>query len=455
VLIVEDMRPVRPGWLPLLALDPDFEFDSSPDGVEALEKLSKKEYEIVIVAAQAPGAHTVQLTQELERRCIPRIVVVSGSGSIQHAVQASGLDTCAIVTRPVDVETLRLTMHRALRLRQMQREAAALRADLQARYAFSNIRSDNKRLREQIAGAANSAANVLIEGEPGTGKDHVARVIHYASRRPGPFIVLGCSALPEALLDGELFGREQGWTAGRFAGAEGGTFFLDEVAALPPGLQVKVGHILHERRLENASGETISLNARVIAGSRMLRRQVQHHRFCQALYKRLSVLRIELPPLRERREDIPSLAAHFVEKYARPDGLPTRVGPTTMKVLLDYPWPGNVRELENAIHRACVTCRAEAIEPENLPLEITRHGRPRSCPTIALDRPLPGLVRDIMASVENQYIRQALKSTHGNVSRCARLCGMSRRSITAKLSKYGLDRGLFCPAFLSGEREDR
>src|SRR5438876_8067740 len=265
-------------------------------------------------------------------------------------------------------------------------------------------------------------------------------------------VAVNCAALPENLLESELFGHEKGsFTSavgqrrGRFELAHGGTILLDEVGDIPPAMQAKLLRVLQERRFERVGGsESIEVDVRVIAATnRSLQRLVQEGQFREDLYYRLNVVKIELPPLRERPEDIPFLAMHFCEKYARPRTSPRQIDPQAMEVLLRYRWPGNIRELENAIERACVTSRDDFIQPENLPPELTNPTTPKLPFHIDLDRPLPVLLREAAATIEQQYIRKALKKTRGNVGRCARICGLSRRSITAKITEYGIDKTAF------------
>jgi two-component system NtrC family response regulator len=295
---------------------------------------------------------------------------------------------------------------------------------------------------------------VLIEGETGTGKEQVARAIHQLSTaRKGEFVPVNCAAIPENLLESELFGHEKGaFTSaiaqrkGRFELAHGGTLFLDEVGDIPPGMQVKLLRVLQERRFERVGGSSpIDVDVRVVAATnRNLTKLVRRGKFREDLYYRLNVVRIELPPLRERLVDVPLLATHFATKYARPGEQPKTFAPATMQKLLAHPWPGNIRELENAIERACVVARGQAIEPDDLPPELlaTRSGS-TSAQRIDLSRKLPDLLQEAMVELEKQYLRKALKKTRGNVMRCATICGLSRRSISAKLSEYGIKKEEF------------
>jgi transcriptional regulator with GAF, ATPase, and Fis domain len=305
---------------------------------------------------------------------------------------------------------------------------------------------------ELIRNVADTNSTVLIEGETGTGKEQIARAIHQISHaRNGTLVAVNCAALPETLLESELFGHEKGaftnavsMRRGRFELANGGTIFLDEVGDVPAAMQAKLLRVLQERRFERVGGtQSIEVDVRVIAATnRPLQRLVKQGTFREDLFYRLNVVKIDLPPLRERPEDIPLLAAHFCEKYAR-GGQPKQLGPQAMDVLLNYSWPGNVRELENAIERASITSRDNIILAENLPPELTTPAAPKFPFHIDLERSLPDLLNEVVANVEQQYIRRALKKTHGHVGRCAKICGLSRRSITAKIAEYKLDKSVF------------
>jgi DNA-binding NtrC family response regulator len=308
---------------------------------------------------------------------------------------------------------------------------------------------------ELIGNVAQSLSTVLIEGETGTGKEQVARAIHASSnQRSGPLVAVNCAALPETLLESELFGHEKGsftgatgQRKGRFEMADGGTLFLDEVGDVPAAMQVKLLRVLQERRIERVgSTQSIDIDVRVIAATnRNLPTLVAEGKFREDLYYRLNVVKIDLPPLRERVEDIGLLVTHFMQKFARADGSPKHVAPEAMEILMRHQWPGNVRELENAIERACVTSKDDTIRPENLPPELLKPAPSRSAYPIDLSRPLSEQLPEVVASFEERYIRRALKRTRGHVGRCARICGISRRSMTAKIAQYNIDKSSFKP----------
>src|SRR5262245_53040218 len=450
ILIVEDNDLARRQLQQLLQADPRLHVEATSDGSEALKHLIERNYSIVITDLRMPHLDGMQLIQEVRQCNMPVTVIVTTShGSIDDAVQAMQQGAYDFLTKPIDLDNLRRVVHQALRERALQDELAQLREQLQSRYSFNRILSKNPHMHavfELVSNVAHTTSTVLIEGETGTGKEQVARAIHEASQsRTGPLVAVNCAALPESLLESELFGHEKGaFTSavgqrrGRFELANKGTIFLDEVGDVPAPMQAKLLRVLQERRFERVGGtEAIEVDVRVVAATnRPLHRLVKKGTFREDLYYRLNVVRIDLPPLRDRAEDIPLLATYFTEKFVRPGEAPKQIAPRAMEVLLNYAWPGNIRELENAIERASVTSRDSAIQVENLPPELVAPPKPKTPFQIDLNRPLTDIVHEAVAEIEQQYIRKALKKSHGHVGRCASICGLSRRSITSKIAEY-------------------
>ncbi len=319
-------------------------------------------------------------------------------------------------------------------------------------YCFQNVVTKNPRMFaifELIGRVAHTATTVLIEGETGTGKEQLARAVHQASRaRSGPLVAVACGALPEELLESELFGHEKGaftgavsQRKGRFELAHGGTLFLDEIGDIPPAMQGKLLRVLQEREFERVGGtRSIAVDVRVVAATnRSLQQMVRDGTFREDLYYRLNVVKIDLPPLRDRPEDIPLLAVHFTEKYARANHPPKMLSPACIELLMCYRWPGNIRQLENAIERACVTSRGDVVQPENLPPEVARPAEVIVNGYIDWSRPLQEVMAGVTARIERCYLRKALKRSSGNIGRCALLCGITRRSISSKLANYHID----------------
>jgi DNA-binding NtrC family response regulator len=457
ILVVEDKEQERQ-LLKQLLEGPAISVDTVGEGVEALDRLNSRSYSIVITDLKMPRLSGLQLIEEVQKRRLPvTVIVTTGFGGIDEAVQAMRLGAYEFLTKPIDMERLRLVVQRALRERGLQDEVATLRDQIRDRHSFHNILSKNPRMHQVfdlINHVANTTSTVLIEGETGTGKEQVAKAIHIASSglRTGPMVAVNCAALPENLLESELFGHEKGsFTSavsqrrGRFELADQGTIFLDEVGDIPAAMQAKLLRVLQERHFERVGGtESIEVDVRVIgATNRSLLKLVKDGTFREDLYYRLNVVKIDLPPLRERPEDIPLLATHFTQRFARPNEAPKLISPEAMEVLLSYPWPGNIRELENAIERASVTCRGDTIQQSDLPPEVLTPNAPKQPFVIDLETPLPQLLRDMCADIEQQYIRKALKKSHGNIGRCAKICGLSRRSISAKIAEYQINKTMF------------
>jgi len=457
ILIAEDNELARQQLQQLLSADPQLQVDTVANGTDALQKLKDASYSVVITDLRMPRLDGMELIKQVQQRGLPvTVIVTTGHGSIDEAVQAIRSGAYDFLTKPIDVDHLKLVLKRALNERALQDEVIQLRAQLQSRHSFNNIISKNPRMHgifELIGNVAETNSTVLIEGETGTGKEQVARAIHQAStHRTGALVAVNCAALPENLLESELFGHEKGaFTSaagqrrGRFELANGGTIFLDEVGDVPAPMQAKLLRVLQERRFERVGGmESVEVDVRVIAATnRSLQQMVKQGKFREDLYYRLNVVKIDLPPLRERPEDVPLLAAHFAEKYARPGEKAKQIAPEAMEVLLSNHWPGNIRQLENAIERATVTSRDQLIRVENLPPELSQPAAAKQPFHVDLERTLPEVLKDAVANIEQQYIRKALKKSRGNVGRCAKISGLSRRSMTTKIGEYKIDKDSF------------
>ena len=446
ILIVENNESARRELQGLLRDDPRLRPDAAGGLEEALGLLAGGAYALVLT-----GAGGADLLREVGRHGIAVPVIVVGEDPAGAGV-ALDLGAYDFLAGPIDHGRLHAAIRRALRERALREELAGLRA----RQAPHESPSKSPRMHaifELVRTVACTDATVMIEGEAGTGKERTARAIHRASPdRTGPFVAVNCTALPESLLESELFGHEPGAFAGavgrrrgRIEAARGGALYLDEVGDVPPALQDRLLRLLRERRFQRVGGsEDVGADVRVIASSgRNLRRLVAQGKFDETLYDRLHEVRIELPPLRARPEDVPLLAAYFVGQRSRPGEPQRQISPRAMEALLAHRWPGNVRELENAVERACVTARDGVIQADNLPPEVAAAAAPRPPCPVDLDRPLPAVLRDAVDAIERQYIGKALKKARGNVSRCARICGMSRRSITGKIAEYKMDKSVF------------
>jgi DNA-binding NtrC family response regulator len=459
ILVVEDLEDARTSLQELLQLSLKLEVDTAEDGSAALALLRQKTYSLVITDLRMPKLGGMKLIESIQDERIPvTVIVTTGHGSIKDAVEAMRMGAYDFLTKPPDPQHLCLLVQRALRERSLQDEVAALRKQLGDRHAFQNVLSRSPKMHdvfELIGHIADTNSTVLIRGETGTGKEQVARAIHQASssHRQGPFVAVNCGALNENLLESELFGHEKGsYTGadrkriGRFELAHQGTLFLDEIGDVPMSMQIKLLRVLQERRFERVGGtEPIDVDVRIIAATHQdMEKHVKDGKFREDLYYRLNVIPIYLPPLRERQEDIPVLVGHFCQKFARIGQKPPTVSPEALQVLMKAPWPGNVRQLENAVERACVTARDGVIRVKDLPPDIGHRREGHKHPfQVDLARKLPEQLAELQAAFEKRYITRALRKTRGHVGKCARITGLSRRSITDKISQYKIDKKEF------------
>jgi DNA-binding NtrC family response regulator len=459
ILVVDDIEDARVSLQQLLGMTLELEVDTAEDGGQALQMLEKQPYSVVITDLQMPRVGGMKLIENIQAKRLPvTIIVTTAHGNIKDAVQAMRLGAYDFLTKPADPQHLCLLIQRALRERSLQDEVAALRNELGERRAFQNVISRSQRMVdvfELISQIADTTSTVLLLGETGAGKEQIARAIHQASalHRKGPFVAVNCAALPETLLESELFGHEKGsftgagsQRIGRFQQANGGTLFLDEIGDVPLSMQVKLLRVLQERKIQRVGGtDTIDIDVRVIAATHQdLQKKIADGSFREDLYYRLNVIRIDIPPLRERPDDIPMLVGYFTQRYARPGQSAPQVDAEAMQILVDYHWPGNVRQLENAIERACITARDGVIRREHLPADLFRVLENKNGHTsIDLTRPLPEQLSELVSNFEKRYLRRALRKTRGHVGRCAKLSGLSRRSISEKIALYQIDKEEF------------
>ncbi|MCB9604226.1 MAG: sigma-54-dependent Fis family transcriptional regulator [Sandaracinus sp.] len=448
VLIVDDEANARSALAELLE-DEGYVTATASDGVEALEKLETFTPEVVLTDLKMPRMDGLALLEEGKKRQ-PSLafVVMTAFGSIDTAVEAIKRGAENYLTKPLDVNSVAAIVARALEKARLSAEAALLRAQVDKRLSFGGILGDHptmQRVLKIVGQVAPTRATVLITGESGTGKELVAAALHHNSARSkAPFIRLNCASLAETLLESELFGHERGSftgaekrRAGRFEQAHGGTLFLDEVSEIPMATQVKLLRFLQERELERVGGnETIRVDVRVVAASnRDLRQMVADGTFREDLYYRLNVVQIEMPPLRVRRSDIPTLAHHFLRKYREENKRPIEgFTDAALRALVAYPWPGNVRELENAVERAVVLCEGPMIDTELLPSATgPAMTRPPENGGGGLDLLIPGIT---MGEVERIVIERTLESVGGSTARAAEVLGISRRTIQYRLKEW-------------------
>jgi two-component system response regulator AtoC len=455
LLLVADGDRVDPA-VAQAAADTGLEVAPVAEPSEALDRTGRDEPCVILIDLGRLESHGLEQVGELARRGHPAAVVVAvAPDALKHATDALRRGASDLVIQPLDPVPLRLALARALRTSELQAELRALRRRLEQMHGQPALLTRNPRMRrigQAMKQAALSGEPILLEGEPGAGKEWIARRIHEASGGPGRFVAVHCAGLPDRLLEVELFGREAGaddpdgirrW--GGLERAHAGMLYLDEVDRLPAGTQVKLLRLLREGRFEHADGgPAIEIRVRVAAAtSQRLEAEVQRGRFLPELFERLAAIRIEVPPLRERPEDIPLLVEQFLETYARRGQAPKTLSAEALAALLGYRWPGNVRELENLVERAAVTTVGASIELASLPPRLARAAQLPPRMEVDLSRPLPEFLNELLAQAERAYLLRALESTHGHVSRCASLCGLSRRSISTKLRMYGIDKVMF------------
>jgi DNA-binding NtrC family response regulator len=462
ILVVDDMEINRDHLRKVLE-DEGYEVEAAADGRSALERLRDSSVHLVITDLRMPDMSGYELLSTLRAESIPVGVIVSTAyGNTEEALRTMKAGADDFLTKPHEPEHLLLVVKRTLERRLLIDELRALQARLREDYSFHTILSKSAKMRkifDMIEQVGPLGSTVLLLGETGTGKELVAQALHAASNRSsGPFVALNCAVLNDALLESELFGHEKGAFSGaerrkigRFEQADKGTLLLDEIGDVAPAMQAKLLRVLQIGSFERVGGtESIKVDVRIVAAThRRLEDEVHAGRFRKDLFYRLNVLRIELPPLRERREDIPLLATHFLQKYGATGARRVNeIGTEAMQALLSHDWPGNVRELQNAIKSAIAFADGSAICRENLPESVAPRGviKGHGGSLIDIDRRLPDLTEDLISQVEREYFVRLLTEYQGNVARCARHSGLSRRSVTQKLQKYGLDRLRFKPS---------
>jgi DNA-binding NtrC family response regulator len=465
LLLVEDEEPLRVAVAERLA-EQGFQVDQAESGERALEQLAEFAYDIVITDLRLPGVDGTRVIEAAIQR-YPDIIglVVTGYGTVRDAVEAIKRGATDFVTKPFQFDELMHALNTALEQRRLKSENAYLRSQLEERYRFEGIVGRSRAMRDLfqlLETVAATSSTILISGETGTGKEVVARAIHHNSpRRAQRFVALNCSAIPETLLEAELFGHVRGaftgavgTRQGRLEQANRGTLFLDEVGTMSPALQMKLLRVLQEREFERiGDSHSVKVDVRVIAATNSdLAKMVQQGEFREDLYYRLNVIPIQLPPLRNRKEDIPLLVQHFLQRFAaqRQGGFESRtpnpeprvtmsVSQQAMRRLMAYQWPGNVRQLENAIERAVALSGGRTqIEVTDLPTEIQSASEMPVSQDVAL--PADGFDLDAyVGNIERELIYRALEKSAGNKGRAAKLLSLKRTTLVEKLKR--LERG--------------
>jgi len=443
ILIVEDEAKLR-RVVELQLRSAGFEVDQAGAAEEGLKIADSAD--LVLTDLRLPGMDGLELINQIRRQnSLVPIVVMTAFGTVENAVEAMKAGAYDFLPKPFSMDHLMTVINKALEVRALRDENRQLKRALGQRYEFGNIIGRSAAMQDifaTIERVAPTRATVLVAGESGTGKDLIARAVHYHSpRRDRPFVKINCAAIPESLMESELFGYEKGAFTGaaaskpgKFEQADTGTVFLDEIGDVAPGTQVKLLRILQEREFERlGSNKTRQIDVRVVAATNAdLRAALESGEFREDLYYRLNVVPINMPPLRERKQDIPALAEHFVKKYAAETGSSVEsISKEALEVLFDHPWPGNVRELENVIERSLVLCPGDRLEAADIKLDHA----PTRVTTECDDFLPPGKT---LQEHEQDLIRKALEKTQGNKSQAARLLGLTRNALRYRLTQLGI-----------------
>jgi DNA-binding NtrC family response regulator len=448
ILVVDDEETMTESLAAWLRED-GYSVDTASSGREAIEKARTREYAIYFVDLKMPGGLDGIETMMEIRKLQPgaSIIVITAYATVDTAITAMKEGAQEYIVKPCHPQEISLLVERLIRVKNLERENAILRKKLTRQYRFHDLVSKSPRMVEifeLVREVASQRSTVLIQGESGTGKELLARAIHFSGDRSArPFVGVSCAALAETLLESELFGHEKGsftgavaQKKGKFELAEGGTLFLDEIGDVSPKLQVDLLRVLQERRFFRVGGtEEIAVDVRVIAATHHdLAAAVRERRFRDDLYYRLNVINIHIPPLRERREDVPVLAQEFLERLSPELGKEvTGLSEEALRLLIDHDWPGNVRELENAVERAIVTCKTRTLTADDLAfLHPAPAPEPPGGPGFAVGRTLQ--------EIEKDYIAATLRQSRGNIKEAAATLGIDRSTLYEKIRRYDIAR---------------
>jgi two-component system response regulator PilR (NtrC family) len=452
ILVVDDEKSMCE-FLEIMLKKDGYEVTSTTSGEEALELLDKNLYSMVLTDVKMPGVNGFEVLRKSKEVSPDTVVImITAYGSPEGAVTAIKEGAYDYVTKPFRVEEVKLTIKKSLERSNLIRENIRLRQAVEERYKFWNLIGKSpkmQRVYELVEKVSQTKANVLITGESGTGKELVAKAIHYNSaRKDQSFVTLNCGAIPENLLESELFGHMKGSFTGAIANkrgllemAAGGTLFMDEIGELPLPLQVKLLRVIQEREFKRVGGtEDIKVDVRIISASNQdLQQKVAQGGFREDLFYRLNVIQIKLPPLRERKEDIPLLVNHFVRKYSAETGKEIQgISPEALELLLGYDFAGNVRELENIIERSITLETSPMITERHIRSYLNERMISKSMPP-TLEIPEEGIdLNKVVEDLEKAFILKALEHTEGIKKKAAELLGMNFRAMRYKLAKYDL-----------------
>jgi DNA-binding NtrC family response regulator len=458
LLLVEDKNELRAMLRKALERN-GHSVDEASDGSAAIQKLRNRRYQLVLTDLKMPGASGLEVLRESKQAdsTIP-VILLTAFGSVDEAVSAMKEGAFDFIQKPVDLDHLKLLVERATRQQELLRENLVLREEFAARYGFPRIVGESPAMlavSQQLQKVAATEATVLLLGESGTGKELFARAIHHISnRRDQPFIALNCAAIPESLVENELFGHEKGAftgagnrKVGKIELAQRGTLFLDEIGELPLASQAKLLRVLEERRFERVGGtQSIDVDVRiVVATNRDLADRIREKLFREDLYFRISAVPLTIPPLRERGDDIDILADHFLEKFTRELGKPPlTLGSEARCRLREYPWPGNVRELQNALERAVILAEGVEINHELLvskPAAVNTEGVPANLvpDPFSWEGSFDEVTARAQLHVERVLLENALKHSRWNKTRAAERLGITPKTLLAKMRATGLE----------------
>ena len=452
ILVADDDAAIR-SLLKQVLGDEGYAVVEAATGTEVLEQAKTSNPDLVIMDVRMPELDGIETLQKL-RTAAPRIsvLIMTAFGSSNHAIKAMELGAFDYVTKPFELDKILHTVRRAFQYQDLSAEVEVLRDEISSLVQTERVVGNSAAMQEvykTVGKVAKSDATVLITGESGTGKELVADALHYNStRRSGPLVKVSCAALPESLLEAELFGHEKGsftgamaTRKGRFELADKGTIVLDEIAEMSLATQTKLLRVLQERKIERVgSSLPIKVDIRVIcATNRDLQKQVEQQKFRDDLFYRLNVINIHMPPLRDRKEDIPSLVEHFLAKHRySASAQPATISEEALRRLMEYDWPGNVRELENAVERAVVLSRGQVITSRELPFgdHEGEHDGGREADEVSAEK---SFFKKSVAQFEKDLVMKAIRDAAGNRSKAAEMLGIYRRLLYAKIKEYGLE----------------
>lgn len=452
ILVVDD----EPNYLIIMSEllgEEGFETITTDNGRQALEIAESADIDLVLTDMQMPGMDGFSLLQAIKtsKPDLP-VIMITAYGEVEKAVRAMQNGAFNYITKPFNNDELVASIKKALEHCALAKENTRLQNEVRSRYGFDHIIGKNQAMQkiyDLIDKVAPTPSTVLIAGESGTGKELVARALHYNSpRSQRPFLSLNCAALPETLLESELFGHERGaftgaiaMRKGKFEAADTGTIFLDEIGEMPLALQAKLLRVLQDKSFERVGGnKNIKVDVRIVAATnKNLKEEVDENRFREDLYYRLNVVSVVIPPLRDRIDDIPLLVDHFIKKYAAQAGRPDlQITPESMRLLATLPWPGNVRELENTIERAAILCSGTKITPADISTEAnnTVDNKGQHGAGAISNMPLQGKLPEVLDAIEKQMVTEALQESGFVQTKAAQQLGITKSLLQYKMRKY-------------------